>query len=71
VLSQLDDVLSRAAGGSTGPRLGVATVHLVELVFEGTPDAHVLERRVRLFAQLTNMRLQDLDVLLNLIGERR
>lgn len=51
--------------------LGVATVHLVEVLFEGTPDLDLLERRIRQFARLTNMTMNDLDVLLNLIRERR
>jgi len=51
--------------------LGVATVHLVELLFEGTAEAGELERRVRHFARLTNMTMDDLDALLTLIEEPR
>lgn len=51
--------------------VGVATVHLVEVLFAGTPDLDLLERRIRDFARLTNLTMNDLDVLLNLIRERR
>ncbi len=51
--------------------LGLATIHIVELLFAGTPDLDLLERRVRHFARLTNLTMNDLDVLLNLIRERR
>jgi len=50
---------------------GVATVHLVEVLFAGTPDLDLLEVRIRQFARLTNLTMNDLDVLLNLIRERR
>ena len=51
--------------------LGVATVHLVEVLFAGTPDLDLLDRSIRHFARLTNLTMNDLDVLLNLIRERR
>lgn len=51
--------------------LGAATVHLVELLFEGSPDPDALERRIRHFARLTNLTMDDLDALLTLIEERR
>lgn len=51
--------------------LGVATVHLVEVLFAGTPDLALLERRIRHFARLTNLTMNDLDMLLNLIREGR
>ena len=51
--------------------MGVTTVHLVEVLFAGTPDVDLLERRVRHFARLTNLTMNDLDVLLHLIRERR
>lgn len=51
--------------------IGVATIHLVELLFEGTTDPGELERRVRHFARLTNMTMDDLDELLTLIEGRR
>lgn len=51
--------------------LGVATVHLVEVLFAGTPDLDLLERRIRHFARLTNLTMDDLDLLLDLIRERR
>ncbi len=51
--------------------LGVPTVHLVEILFAGTPDLDLLERRVRHFARLTNLTMDDLDELLDLIRERR
>jgi len=51
--------------------LGVATVHLVELLFAGTPDMDLLERRIRHFARLTNLTINDLDALMELIRERR
>lgn len=51
--------------------MGVATVHLVEVLFAGTPDRDLLEHRVRTFARLTNLTMNDLDALLNLIRERR
>ncbi len=51
--------------------IGVATVHLVELLFEGSTDPGELERRIRHFARLTNMAMNDLDDLLTLIEARR
>jgi hypothetical protein len=47
--------------------LGLATIHLVELLFAGTLDARLLERRVRGFARMTNLTMDDLDELLSLI----
>lgn len=51
--------------------LGVATVHLVEILFGGTRDPDALERRIRHFARLTNLTMDDLDALLTLIEGRR
>lgn len=51
--------------------LGVATVHLVEVLFAGTPDKELLGQRIRHFARLTNLTMNDLDVLLELVRERR
>jgi predicted nucleic acid-binding protein len=51
--------------------LGVATTHLVEILFAGTSELDLLDRRIRAFARLTNMTMNDLDVLLELIRERR
>jgi predicted nucleic acid-binding protein len=51
--------------------LGVSTIHLVEILFAGTPDLDLLELRIRHFARLTNLTMDDLDVLLDLIRERR
>lgn len=51
--------------------LGIATVHLVEVLFGGTPDLARLEQRVRAFARLTNLTMVDLDALMDLIRERR
>lgn len=51
--------------------LGVASVHLIELLVGGTPDGGVLERRVREFARMTNLTMTDLDALLNLIRGQR
>jgi len=51
--------------------MGVATIHVIELLFAGTPDLDLLERRIRHIARLTNLTMNDLDVLLNLIRERR
>ena len=51
--------------------LGVATVHLVELLFAGTPDRDLLATRIRNFARLTNLTMNDLDLLLHLIRDRR
>ena len=51
--------------------LGLATIHVVELLFAGTSDLDLLERRVRHFARLTNLTMNDLDSLLSLIRERR
>lgn len=51
--------------------LGIATVHLVEILFAGTLDLSRLEQRVRAFARLTNMTMTDLDALMDLIRERR
>jgi hypothetical protein len=41
------------------------------LLFAGTSDLDLLERRVRHFARLTNLTMNDLDSLLSLIRERR
>jgi hypothetical protein len=43
--------------------LGLATIHVVEVLFAGTPDADLLERRIRHLARLTNLTMNDLDVL--------
>jgi len=51
--------------------LGVASIHLVEVLFAGTPDLDLLDQRIRQFARLTNLTMNELDVLLNLIRERR
>ncbi len=51
--------------------LGVPSVHLIEILFQGTPDLGLLERRVRQFARLTNLTMNDHDDLLNLIRARR
>jgi predicted nucleic acid-binding protein len=51
--------------------LGVTTMHLVEILFAGTPDLDLLERRIRQFARLTNLTMNDHDVLLDVIQERR
>jgi predicted nucleic acid-binding protein len=51
--------------------LGLAAIHVVELLFAGTSDLDLLERRVRQFARLTNLTMNDLDALFNLIRERR
>ena len=51
--------------------LGVRTIDLVELLFAGTTDAGLLEVRVRAFARLTNLTMNDLDALLRLVDERR
>jgi len=51
--------------------LGVGTIHLVEVLFAGTPDSDLLERRIRRFARLTNLAMDDLDELLDLINRRR
>ena len=51
--------------------LGVDTVHVVEILFGGTPDVELLERWVRSLARLTNKTMDDLDTLMNLIRERR
>ena len=56
---------SRIAGA-----LGIRAVHLVELLFDGTPDRSVLAKRIRTFGGLTNMRASDLEVLLELADER-
>ena len=50
--------------------LGVVTIHLVEILFAGTPANDVLEGRIRDFARLTNMKINDLDALLSLARER-
>ena len=57
---------SRIAGA-----LGIRAVHVVELLFDGTPDRSALTRRLRAFGGLTNMRASDLNVLLELADERR
>jgi predicted nucleic acid-binding protein len=51
--------------------LGVATFHVVEVLFAGTADPEELEARIRSFARLTNLAMDDLDQLLKLITERR
>lgn len=51
--------------------LGVATVHVVEILFGGTPANDLLARRIREFARLTNMKMNDADLLLSLVVERR
>ena len=51
--------------------LGLETIHVIEILFAGTPDLDVLERRIRRFARLTNLTMNDLDELMNLIRERR
>lgn len=56
---------SRIAGA-----LGIRAVHVVELLFDGTPDRTLLTRRVRAFGALTNMRASDLNTLLELADER-
>ncbi len=50
--------------------LGVTTIHLVELLFADTTNADQLGLRIRHFARLTNLAMDDLDILLNLIRER-
>ncbi len=47
--------------------LGIDTVGLVELLFQGTPDPALLERRVRTFAELVYMRPEDRESLLRRI----
>jgi predicted nucleic acid-binding protein len=51
--------------------LGVDTIHVIELLFEGTPDPDLLADRVRHFGRLTNLAMTDLDALLESINERR
>lgn len=51
--------------------LGVESMHMVEILFAGTPDLDLLEQRVRHFARLTNLTMNDLDALLDLIRERK
>jgi predicted nucleic acid-binding protein len=50
--------------------LGVETIHVVDLLSGGTPDAVLLEWRIRRFASLTNLAMSDLDQLLASIKER-
>jgi len=50
---------------------GLTTVHVVELLFGGTPDIELLRRRIRRFAVLTDLASADLDTLVELIEERR
>ena len=57
--------------GRLARSLGLVTVHLVQILFAGTRDVGLLERRVRQFARLTNLRMDDLDELLRLIEDRR
>jgi predicted nucleic acid-binding protein len=47
--------------------LGIDTAGLVELLFQGTPDPALLERRVRAFAELVYMRPEDRESLLRRI----
>lgn len=50
--------------------LGVTTIHVVELLFAGTPDPGLLTARIRHFARLTNLSMDDLDPLLILVQRR-
>lgn len=50
--------------------LGLDTLHLVELLAAGTPDRGRLEDRIRRFARLTNLAMDDLDTLLRLNARR-
>jgi predicted nucleic acid-binding protein len=56
---------SRIAGA-----LGIRAVHVMELLFDGTPDRSVLAKRLRAFGGLTNMRASDLNALLEIADER-
>lgn len=56
---------SRIAGA-----LGIHTIHIVELLFEGTPDRATLTGHLRAFGAMTNMRTSDLDSLLELADGR-
>ena len=47
--------------------LGVKTIHLVELLFDGAPAGAWLEPRVRHFTRLTNLAMDDLDQVLRSI----
>ena len=50
--------------------MGVSPVDMIELLFAGTADQGLLAERIRRFARLVEMRLQDLEQLLQL-AERR
>jgi predicted nucleic acid-binding protein len=50
--------------------LGVHVVDPVEVLFVGTEDGARLRQRVRRFGALVNMRLEQLEALLDLIEER-
>lgn len=49
---------------AVGRMLGIETLDLVWLLFDGTPDRALLRRRIRVFATLVNMGAEDRDALL-------
>ncbi len=51
--------------------LGLEVWSPVELLFQGTRDAELLEQRIRSFARLVEMRLTDVEALLELARRRQ
>ncbi len=50
--------------------MGAPLVDLIELLFAGTAEQELLAERIRRFARLVDMRLQDLEHLLQLVERR-
>jgi predicted nucleic acid-binding protein len=51
--------------------LGIHLVDVVELLVQGTPDPELLDWRIHRFAELVEMRLKDLELLLKMTGKGR
>lgn len=64
-------VMFERRGRSVARAYGVELVDVFELLFDGTPDDGLLDRRVRRFAELIEMRLADLEALRERIARRR
>lgn len=64
-------VLFERQAVSLARSLGVRTVGVTELLFAGTPDPAVLERRLRAFAALIDMKISSFAVLMDEVERRR
>jgi len=51
--------------------LGIELLDVAELLFRGTKDDELLEARIRGFGGLVNLRLGDIEALLELVRQRR